>query len=245
MDNLFLYPNEKTENLLIFTSKKSGTINNKTVNDFNLGIYTNTDIDIVLKNIELLKTFHNINKLSILKQVHGNKVISITKNNYIDYFLSEADGLYTTETNIALGIFTADCYPVLLYGNKSIAALHCGWRSLNSSIIEECIKLFKDNNDFPKYVFIGPGICEKCYEVGNDMIMSLNSNYKPELFIEENSGKFFLNLKKMLEYVLIINNIKKYEFTTYSSCCSDEFYSYRKDNMDTGRMLSVIMRRSF
>lgn len=243
VNNLFIYPNKKDTNILAFTTKKYGYCNNKLVENFDFNIFFENSTYNILKNIELLKEYHRINKLMLLKQVHGNKVLSINQNNYPDVFLSEADGLYTTEKNIAFGIFTADCFPVLLWGKKSISALHCGWRSINSSIIEESIKLFEQNNDFPEYVYVGPGICNKCYEISQDMVDKLNKKYKPEIFIEERDGKLFLNLRKLLEYVLLINNIDKYEFSDFSSCCSDDLYSYRIENGMTGRMLSVIMRR--
>ncbi len=243
MDELFIYPKNIPDNILAFTSKKKGIIGNKKVSSFNVGIYTDDTTENILKNIEILKNYHNINKLCFLKQVHKNKVIKVTTSNYKEVFLSEADGLFTEEKELAIGIFTADCYPILLVGNKSIAALHCGWKSLNSGIIEESIKLFNEIDDYPKYAYIGSGICGNCYEIKSDMITLLNQDYNPEKFILEKNNKFYLDLKKLLENVLIINNIKNYEFSEECSSCSENLFSYRRDLGNTGRMITVVMRK--
>ena len=244
MNKSFIYAKNAPENTLAFVSTKHGGYSSGIYSSFNMGLFTNDNKESVLKNIELLKLHNNIVRLLILKQVHGNKVIEVKNNNFTDVYLSEGDGIFTGEKEIALGIFTADCFPVLLSGRRHIAALHCGWRSLNSGIIENALRLFKDNNDYPNYAYIGPGICPQCYEVQNDMLEQLNPAYDPQnAVIKNNDDKYTLNLKKMVETALKINNIGNCEFAEETTCCSSMLYSYRKDSGDTGRMLSVIMRR--
>lgn len=244
MNNSFSYAECFPDDILSFISTRYGGFSAGVYKSFNMGMFTDDDKVNVLKNIELLKSCHNIGRLSLLRQVHGNKVIEVSSDTFSDLYFSEGDGLFTGESDLALGIFTADCFPVLLAGKKHIAALHCGWRSLNSCIIENALECFIKKNDFPCYAYVGPGICQNCYEVKSDMINKLDKRYCPEsVVIHENSGKYRLNLKKLVENALKLNNIGNRHFAGESTCCSDMFYSHRRDAGTTGRMLSVIMRR--
>lgn len=244
MNSSFIYAKNTPADILAFTSTRYGGYSSGVYSSLNTGIFTKDDNVFVLKNIEYLKSCHNISKLSILKQVHGAKVLSISFNNFSDVYLSEGDGLFTGDIDLALGIFTADCYPVLLAGQKHIAALHCGWRSLNSGIIENTVTLFDVRGDFPVYAYIGPGICADCYEIKPDIFDKLNYKYNPEKAIRKDvNGKYTLNLRMMVETALKINKIDNNVFAEETTCCSPSFFSYRRDLGNTGRMLSVIMRR--
>ncbi|MBQ3033826.1 MAG: laccase domain-containing protein [Deferribacterales bacterium] len=244
MNKSFIYAKNTPDDILAFTSTKYGGYSKGRYSSLNTGLFTNDDKKSVLKNIEYLKSFHNIDKLCFLNQVHGTQVHHVNHSNFADVYLSDGDGLFTGERGIALGVFTADCYPVLLSGNTHLAALHCGWRSLNAEIIENAVELFIKNHDYPYYAYVGPGICNKCYEVTPEIFNKLNPKYNPhDAIVKNNNGKYTLNLRNMVETALKINKISRYVFAEESSCCSELFFSYRKYNGDTGRMLSVIVRR--
>ena len=128
------------------------------------------------KNIFALTTTKNFGDLSLLKktfdlpfepcwlqQVHGNAVVNLdhcqdksplTHNSY--------DGSYTSESNIACVVRTADCLPILICNKNGteIAALHGGWRSLLANIIFNGVKLFQSH---PKdlLVWLGPAISQQ------------------------------------------------------------------------------------
>ena len=73
----------------------------------------------------------------------------------------------------------------------------------------------------------------------------LNPLYKPnEALINKGQGQYLLNMKKLATNALIYNglNIDNIEITDYSSCCNEGFYSYRKENGKTGRMVTTIQR---
>ena len=55
--------------------------------------------------------------------------------------MHEADALITGEQNIALGVVTADCLPILIHDEKNrvIATIHAGWKGLRDGIIENTI----------------------------------------------------------------------------------------------------------
>ena len=82
--------------------------------------------------------------------------------------------MITNLKNTPLIVQTADCVPIILYCKKtnSMGAIHLGWRGTVQNITEKTIKLMiKEYNACPSdmYVYIGPYIALKDYEVGDEV----------------------------------------------------------------------------
>ena len=73
----------------------------------------------VIKNLEITSKKISIkkNKLVLLRQIHSNKIYFIKK---IPKKKLIGDGVITNSKNIAFGILTADCAPILFYDSKKI-----------------------------------------------------------------------------------------------------------------------------
>jgi purine-nucleoside/S-methyl-5'-thioadenosine phosphorylase / adenosine deaminase len=92
------------------------------------------------------------------------------------------DGLVTNLPGIALGILTADCFPVLLADrkNKAVAALHCGWRPTAKRMVEKTLGLMRyEFGTRPRdvHAVLGPGIQSCCYEVGEELKEEFESQF--------------------------------------------------------------------
>ncbi|NEG96343.1 laccase domain-containing protein [Bifidobacterium sp. SMB2] len=85
----------------------------------------------------------------------------------------EADGQATSRTGIALGMFAADCLPVLFADPATgiIGAAHCGRRGLQRGVIGETVDLMvkKGAKRDEIVATLGPRICGECYEVGDEV----------------------------------------------------------------------------
>ncbi|KAB8286665.1 copper oxidase [Bifidobacterium ramosum] len=85
----------------------------------------------------------------------------------------EADGQVTTRKGIALGMFAADCLPVLLADPVAgvIGAAHCGRRGLERGVIGSTVDLMVAKGAQRERIVstLGPRICGDCYEVGDDI----------------------------------------------------------------------------
>lgn len=83
----------------------------------------------------------------------------------------EADGQVTSQAGIALGMFAADCLPVLMADPVTgiIGAAHCGRRGLEKGVIGATVELMKLKGAAPENIVatLGPRICGDCYEVGD------------------------------------------------------------------------------
>jgi YfiH family protein len=127
-------------------------------------------------------------KLVTLRQLHSDVIHAIASQ---PAETLAGDGLITNVPNIALGIFTADCFPVLLADskNKAVGAFHAGWRGTSASIAEKGLGLMQrefGTRAQDVYATIGPGIQQCCYEVGEEVKSKFESQfqYASDLFRE-------------------------------------------------------------
>ena len=83
----------------------------------------------------------------------------------------EADGQVTSRAGVALGMFAADCLPVLMADAQAgvIGAAHCGRKGLQRGIISATIDAMVAKGAAPERIAatLGPCICGDCYEVGD------------------------------------------------------------------------------
>lgn len=174
------------------------------------------------------------NKLVLAKQVHGVNIHIASKDD-AGTFIENCDGLITKEKDVALGIFTADCMPVLMVSRDGSvkAAVHAGWRGLAGGILQNAVKIFKENFGVKAgdiYAYIGPHIRQCCYEVSPDL---------EEVFgIKLKSGKF--DMSRTAKKILKKEGFLNIAVSGHCSCCEDTlFFSYRKDKTES-RMITLI-----
>lgn len=183
------------------------------------------------------------------RQIHGANIRYVTEKdkgsgaNAYGGSLADVDGLITDKKNIPIAVFTADCLSVFIYDPKtpSIGMVHSGWRSSKENIVPKTIKLMQDKfNVDPKNLYAGFGSSIRgcCYEVSKEF-----KAYFPEDLIEK-EGKFHLDLASVNKRQLINAGLKKENIfppQVCTFCHNEEFFSYRKEGMACGRMMSVMM----
>ena len=191
-------------------------------------------------------------KLILMHQTHSNKVIEIKKNNYKKKII--ADAIITKMTDVAIGVLTADCVPILIYdsGNKFIGCIHAGWKGAFTGIIENTIKMLKKLNSNNKlYASVGPCIGKKSYEV--DILFYENfvskSRSNKIYFSRKNKTKRLFNLRKFVTNKLMKLNVKVDQINKDTFADKSNFFSYRRSQKlnqnDYGRCISVISMTKF
>jgi YfiH family protein len=107
-----------------------------------------------------------------VSQVHGTLVRQIDEPK--DAFREdgqrrEGDGMVTAAAGLVLGIFTADCVPILMVDNDRhvAAALHAGWRGTLGGIAAEGVRAMTALGASPTAIraALGPSIGICCFEV--------------------------------------------------------------------------------
>ena len=149
----------------------------------------------------------------------------------------EGDALVTATPNVAVSIRTADCFPILLADpeTQAVAAIHAGWRGTAAGVVPATLARMK--NEFgiePGNVLaaIGPGIGQCCYEVGIEVARE---------FGMPQAGKLDLAVENWRQ--LIAAGVKAEKIDSVGGCtfCHPaQFFSWRRDREQAGRMISFI-----
>ncbi len=188
----------------------------------------------------------NLSKITLLKQVHSDKVVIVDDINAETARL-EGDALVTGLSGFGVGVATADCVPILLASGNArvVAAVHAGWRGTLSEIIVNTIKVIRDRYGIePENLkaAIGPSIGKCCYEVGEEVGSEFSGKYEDtsEYLADKGNGKYILDLKRANSLLLKREGISEIEVLDVCTKCSEDYYSYRGDGKGTGRQLSVI-----
>jgi polyphenol oxidase len=192
--------------------------------------------------------------LFYVNQVHGDKIFILNDANSTssEVMKASADAVLTHIPEKPIGVFTADCLPILIYDPrlKVIGAIHAGRRGSEQSIF---LKVIREMNrvygSCPKDLMagFGPAIGGCCYEVDEDCIQPFKGMFPGEMdwFRAGLPGKYFLNLIAVNKIEgekagLLQENIFSMDHCT---CCSpSKMYSYRREGK-TGRILTTIMLR--
>jgi polyphenol oxidase len=134
----------------------------------NLGLHVGDDRQTVINNRQkLMETLSpKVEDLVFINQVHGAKTICAP---FSSKETPDGDALVTKRKNLAIGVMTADCVPILLADveNQVVGAAHAGWRGAADGILESCIKKMQELGAKTENIFavIGPAIRPPYYAV--------------------------------------------------------------------------------
>jgi polyphenol oxidase len=124
--------------------------------------------------------------LITLRQVHSDRIHVVRSRKP---GLLVGDGMVTNLPGLALGILTADCFPILLVDtrNHAVGAFHAGWRGTLKRIVEKGVGVMHlqfGSRPEDIYAAIGPGIQNCSFEVGEEVEEAFHSqfDYAAELF---------------------------------------------------------------
>ena len=129
-------------------------------------------------------------ELTTIGSIHGAAVARVDEpGGSVD----DVDALVTDEPGVALFATYADCYPIVLWDPEKRAAglVHAGWRGTRAGVAAAAVR-FMQSEFGCRYLRagVGPGICGRCYEVGEDVA----SQFEPRFVAHEASGTFRLDL---------------------------------------------------
>lgn len=167
--------------------------------------------------------------------------------------IKETDGLVTDEPGIPIITFYADCVPLFFYDpvKKVIAMAHSGWRGTVERIGAKMVSYMeKEYGSRPQDIVcaIAPSICQKCYEVSEDVALRFlevfGNGFGDELLYRKENGKYQLNLHRACEITLLEAGIAKehLDVTDLCTCCNpDVFFSHRASHGRRGNLAGVMM----
>src|ERR1035437_5767693 len=181
---------------------------------FNMSLTGSDNKEIVHENRTAFFNYLGLiyDEVVLQKQIHSDIITYVSKGGEI----GESDALITDKFNIGLAISSAVCTPVFIYdkNNKIIAGVHSGWKGTEKKILQKTLaKLFDDFNSLPEniFVYMGPSISQKNYEVGAEVAAGFNNKYfipKVEKFLLDVP---FANYDMLIEAGIPEKNIGKYD----------------------------------
>lgn len=190
-----------------------------------------------------------LSNLFTMNQVHASSVIELTDISGLKKY--DADAVITNLGNVPLGILTADCMPVLFYdpANKAIGAAHAGWKGTLEDISVKTLNAMQrrfGSKAEDVLAAFGPYIGPCCYTVGKDLHEKFTAafgNTANDYFTNKDNS-LRLDIGKANFSRLVLNGVRPENIERDAPCTSCEtniFFSYRRENGATGRQLSFIM----
>ncbi len=191
-------------------------------------------------------------RLLTVRQAHSNVAI-VAEKPWPPGRLPEADAIVTASQQLAIGILTADCMPILFADDEAgvIGAAHAGWRGAKDGIIEATIAAMEKLGARRDRIVaaLGPAISQSAYEVGAEFEASFAAE-------DQSNQRFFTKpadhakprfdlprycLKRLEESG--IGNMDNLGICTYAN--KSLFFSYRRSvhrkEPDYGRQISAIV----
>lgn len=189
-----------------------------------------------------------------VKQVHGTSIVRANseRGKTSDGVCCEADGLYTSERNLAIGVKTADCLPILLADSENtVMALHAGWRGLTQGIVNKGVELLLSSSAHKIHVLCGPAIDACHYEVGPDVIdalsssaLGLTSEQVGFCLRKGSQDRWYFDLATAAALCCRNHEIPARNISVVRSCTFETengWHSFRRDGNRVGRNWSWIM----
>lgn len=240
-------------------STRLGGVSSGIFKSMNLGFNRGDTDKNVRQNFQILcdAIDINVNDLVFTDQIHEDKIVIIGSEDKGKGFnkksdLVGVDGLITNEKNVALVTFYADCVPLYFLDpvHKVIGLAHAGWRGtvkkIGKKLIEKMVAYF-DTNPKELIAGIGPSIGECCFEVSEDVKISIENAYNHDIIDKivksKGNGKYLINLweanaASMVEGGMEYCNITIGDICTM--CNKEDMFSHRGTGGKRGNMVAIL-----
>lgn len=181
-------------------------------------------------------------------QVHGKTILFSDAPRPPEKKHQPADGIFTNKPEVTLIMRFADCVPLLFHDpvQKVVGIVHAGWQGTLLRIGAEAVRAIKQrygSSASDLRVGLGPSICGKCYQVGEEVRQKFLNSWgsDAEQFFSQQETGLYLDLWGANEWVLRQAGVAQVE---NSGMCTaehlDAWYSYRKEKGVTGRFAVVV-----
>ncbi|GIP36401.1 peptidoglycan editing factor PgeF [Paenibacillus sp. J2TS4] len=202
------------------------------------------------------------------EQIHGVDVAAVTNQDRgkgtadRQSALQGKDAFITNQQGLVMAALFADCVPLYFYDpvNQAAGLAHAGWKGTVGRIAWNTVKRMEEAyGSRPEQILacIGPSIQSCCYEVDErvaervrELLPWLNNNEEGTAAVQENhfmtpqgQDKFMLDLQQINRQIMIKAGILPscIEISKLcTSCRCDTFFSHRKEQGQTGRMIAWI-----
>jgi len=241
---------------------RTGGASREQFSSLNLSYFVGDDRANVDSNWERLRRkIPALKTVARMNQVHGNEVHVVTRETAANR--PRGDGIVTADPGVILGIFSADCVPILMIDPKQkiAGAFHAGWRGIIADIAANAVKTMTQQGARCSDLIaaLGPSIGQCCFEVDKELAdrfsTKLGENNRLSPFPQGKGlgvrfsrpgqpGKAYLDLRAILTHQLLRAGLAPTNITNIgpcTKCANARFFSRRAANgQTTGLNLSFV-----
>lgn len=249
--------------LVMGDTYRHGGVSKTPYESLNLATHIGDSLQDVLENRSIVANHLGVtsDRITCGNQVHGLKAVRITEELIgagalsPDTAIPDCDAVYTDIPNVPLFLFTADCVPVGIYDpvHHVVATVHAGWRGAIGHLPVITIEAMK--RDFGTrfedcYVYLGPSIGPKSFEVNQELADTFTDEWKKitdttsdelvRYIVREGALQAtpHVDLWRFIEEDLLQRGVPKGQIciSGTDSMTDENCFSYRREHGKTGRM---------
>ena len=249
--------------LVMGDTYRHGGVSKTPCESLNLATHIGDSLQDVLENRSIVANHLGVtsDRITCGNQVHGLKAVRITEELIgagalsPDTAIPDCDAVYTDIPNVPLFLFTADCVPVGIYDpvHHVVATVHAGWRGAIGHLPVITIEAMK--RDFGTrfedcYVYLGPSIGPKSFEVNQELADTFTDEWKKitdttsdelvRYIVREGALQAtpHVDLWRVIEEDLLQRGVPKGQIciSGTDSMTDENCFSYRREHGKTGRM---------
>ena len=249
--------------LVMGDTYRHGGVSKTPCESLNLATQIGDSLQDVLENRSIVANHLGVtsDRITCGNQVHGLKAVRITEELIgagalsPDTAIPDCDAVYTDIPNVPLFLFTADCVPVGIYDpvHHVVATVHAGWRGAIGHLPVITIEAMK--RDFGTrfedcYVYLGPSIGPKSFEVNQELADTFTDEWKKitdttsdelvRYIVREGALQAtpHVDLWRFIEEDLLQRGVPKAQIciSGTDSMTDENCFSYRREHGKTGRM---------
>lgn len=249
--------------LVMGDTYRHGGVSKTPCESLNLATHIGDSLQDVLENRSIVANHLGVtsDRITCGNQVHGLKAVRITEELIgagalsPDTAIPDCDAVYTDIPNVPLFLFTADCVPVGIYDSVHhvVATVHAGWRGAIGHLPVITIEAMK--RDFGTrfedcYVYLGPSIGPKSFEVNQELADTFTDEWKKitdttsdelvRYIVREGALQAtpHVDLWRFIEEDLLQRGVPKGQIciSGTDSMTDENCFSYRREHGKTGRM---------
>ena len=248
---LTFYCNEEWSEIRHGIFTRRGGVSDSPWRSLNLGATTGDKLEAVKENHARVFRAANVDGKRAVSSwlVHNADTLVVTENTRFNGKLAKADAIISNQPDAPLVMRYADCVPLLFYDRtKRVIGLgHAGWRGTVKGMASNVVRMMRKAfgciaADIE--VVIGPAISRRNYRVGEAVASQAEKYFGDSdgvIWCDPGDGSPHFDLWRANRLDLErsgVTKIKILEICTFDH--TDEFYSHRAENGETGRFGVVI-----
>ncbi len=201
------------------------------------------------KSLGAIKLQLQLEDLIFLKQIHSTlgEVVSDETLSTLMHHKPEGDFLITKRAQTGLGVYTADCLPIVVYdkAHNVMGMCHAGWMGTVHKVVVHMLQRMQKEygTDLEQIqILFGPSAQSCCYEVQEDFRGHLKDFSFQERVLQERAGKLYFDIPLCNKLQLLECGVKPEQCDfSHNTCtiCVDGFCSNRRNRESMNRQITV------